>query len=85
MTTPPRRLLPLAVSVALLCCLSAPTAAAAPGSPPPAAGCALPGRTGWTDEGHDTDRTQFQPATGVRRVLTLYVDFPDAPATESTE
>ena len=51
----------------------------------PAAACALPGKTGWTDEGHDTDRVQFQPTTGTRRVLTLFVDFPDARATGSTE
>ncbi|MEU8436493.1 peptidase M6 [Streptomyces sp. NPDC029216] len=50
---------------------------------PPSA-CALPGRTGWTDEGRDTDRVLFQPSTGTRRVLVLFVDFPDAPAAGST-
>ncbi|MEV8099253.1 M6 family metalloprotease domain-containing protein [Kitasatospora sp. NPDC085879] len=45
------------------------------------AACALPGRTGWTDEGHDTDHAQFQPSVGTRHVLMLFVDFPDAPAT----
>ncbi|MEU3692544.1 M6 family metalloprotease domain-containing protein [Streptomyces narbonensis] len=85
MTRPLRRLRPLAAAAALIACLPAPSAGAAPAASSPAAGCALPGRTGWTDEGHDTDRTQFQPATGTRRVLTLYVDFPDAPAADSTE
>ncbi|MFJ7067857.1 M6 family metalloprotease domain-containing protein [Streptomyces sp. NPDC101115] len=84
----------LAVVVALASCLApAPAASAAPPAPTTAssttagrtAGCALPGRTGWTDEGHDTDRVQFQPATGTRRVLSLFVDFPDAPATDATE
>ncbi|WP_329199029.1 MULTISPECIES: M6 family metalloprotease domain-containing protein [unclassified Streptomyces] len=90
MTSSLHRLRPLAAAVTLVSCLSAPTAVAAPtaaaaAGSPAAAGCALPGRTGWTDEGHDTDRTRFQPATGTRRVLTLYVDFPNAPATDSTE
>ncbi|WP_326623157.1 hypothetical protein OG863_39500 [Streptomyces decoyicus] len=44
----------------------------------------LPGKTGWTGEGHDTGRVQFQPTTGTRRVLTLFVDFSDAEATGST-
>lgn len=79
------RLWPLATALVLISCLPVPAAAAAPGPPAPAADCALPGRTGWTDEGHDTDRIQFQPATGTRRALTLYVDFPDAPATDPTE
>lgn len=84
MTHPRHRLRPLATALVLISCLPVPAAAAAPGPPAPATDCALPGRTGWTDEGHDTDRTQFQPATGTRRALTLYVDFPDAPATDST-
>ncbi|MEU7555946.1 M6 family metalloprotease domain-containing protein [Streptomyces sp. NPDC044571] len=73
---------------ALLTGLTAPTtasAAPAPHSSAPAADCALPGRTGWTDEGHDTDPVQFQPSTGTRRVLTLFVDFPDAQADDSTD
>lgn len=45
--------------------------------------CALPGTTGWTDEGHDTDRSVFQRASGTRKVGMIFVDFPDAPATES--
>ncbi|WP_438319814.1 M6 family metalloprotease domain-containing protein (plasmid) [Streptomyces sp. HUAS TT3] len=79
------RLRPLAAAVVIISCLSVPTAVATPAAPAPAADCALPGRTGWTDEGHDTDRNRFQPATGTRRVLTLFVDFPDAPATDHTE
>ncbi|MFE1771409.1 M6 family metalloprotease domain-containing protein [Streptomyces sp. NPDC059008] len=86
----PTRLRPCAAALTLTSCLIAPTtvnAAPAPvahRSSPPAA-CALPGRTGWTDEGHGTDRVQFQPATGTRRVLTLFVDFPDARATGPTD
>uniref|UniRef100_A0AAU2V6E5 M6 family metalloprotease domain-containing protein n=1 Tax=Streptomyces sp. NBC_00003 TaxID=2903608 RepID=A0AAU2V6E5_9ACTN len=88
----PVRLRPLAAAVALIPCLAVPATAATPtpaaptrvNSPSPAASCALPGKTGWTDEGHDTDRAQFQTATGTHRVLTLFVDFPDAPAADST-
>ncbi|WP_078963485.1 M6 family metalloprotease domain-containing protein [Streptomyces durhamensis] len=51
----------------------------------PATECALPGRTGWTDEGHTTDyTTQFQRPLGTRHVLMLFVDFPDAQASGST-
>lgn len=81
----------VAAALALASCLTASAtanAAASPSAPQPAvpaSDCALPGRTGWTDEGHDTDRVQFQPATGTRRVLTLFVDFPDARATDSTD
>ncbi|ARX81181.1 MULTISPECIES: M6 family metalloprotease domain-containing protein [Streptomyces] len=87
MPAQPLRPLPLTAAFALVACLAAPTAAeaATPHRPAaPAADCALPGRTGWTDEGHDTDTRQFQRATGTRKVLTLFVDFPDAPATDST-
>ncbi|GGU64803.1 peptidase M6 [Streptomyces albospinus] len=45
--------------------------------------CALPGRTGWTDEGHRTDYSVFQRPAGTIRVGMIFVDFPDAPATES--
>ncbi|MGW1375181.1 M6 family metalloprotease domain-containing protein [Streptomyces sp. NPDC002446] len=87
----PPRLRTCAAALALTSSLAAATTAdatappPAPRSSPPAGACALPGRTGWTDEGHDTDRTQFQPATGTRRVLTLFVDFPDAEATGTTD
>ncbi|MFD9906487.1 M6 family metalloprotease domain-containing protein [Streptomyces sp. NPDC059063] len=80
----PRRPRACAALLAVVASLTAPTAANATPSPAPAAACALPGGTGWTDEGHDTDRTQFQPSRGTRRVLTLFVDFPDAEATGST-
>ncbi|MEV8099252.1 M6 family metalloprotease domain-containing protein [Kitasatospora sp. NPDC085879] len=45
-----------------------------------ASSCALSGTTGWTDEGHWTDYGRFQRPIGTKRVLTLFVDFPDAPA-----
>ncbi|WP_407285112.1 M6 family metalloprotease domain-containing protein [Streptomyces sp. BP-8] len=87
----PSRLRRGAATLTLAAFLAAPTTVHAAPSPSahrpstPAAACALPGKTGWTDEGHDTDRVQFQPTTGTRRVLTLFVDFPDARATGSTE
>ncbi|MEU7008957.1 M6 family metalloprotease domain-containing protein [Streptomyces sp. NPDC046332] len=45
--------------------------------------CALRGATGWTDEGHDTDYSVFKRPTGTVRVGMIFVDFPDAPATEA--
>ncbi|TWE21595.1 M6 family metalloprotease domain-containing protein [Kitasatospora atroaurantiaca] len=72
---------PLAAVLALIGALvlliapAEPAAAAAQAS-----SCALSGTTGWTDEGHWTDRTRFQQPLGTKRVLTLFVDFPDAPA-----
>ncbi|WP_019891280.1 M6 family metalloprotease domain-containing protein [Streptomyces purpureus] len=88
----PRRTRPFAAALTLLMAGTAavtPAHAAPPphpaGSGAPAAACALPGATGWTDEGHDTDPVQFQPSTGTRRVLTLFVDFADARATEPTD
>lgn len=86
----PSRLRRCVAALTLAACLAAPTtvnAASSPSAhrpPSPAAACALPGKTGWTDEGHDTGRVQFQPTTGTRRVLTLFVDFSDAEATGST-
>ncbi len=78
---------PTAVAAAaLLGCLTVPTpAVAAPAAPAPVRDCALEGATGWTDEGHDTDPVQFRRATGTHRALMLFVDFPDAPATGSTD
>ncbi|MDH6127333.1 M6 family metalloprotease domain-containing protein [Kitasatospora sp. GP82] len=70
----------LAVLLPLVAATPALADAARP-APAPASACALPGRTGWTDEGHDTDRTQFQQPLGTKHVLMLFVDFPDAPAT----
>ncbi|ANZ20593.1 M6 family metalloprotease domain-containing protein [Streptomyces noursei ATCC 11455] len=56
-------------------------------TPPPsrghAAACALPGTTGWTDEGHHTDYSVFQRPAGTVKAAMIFVDFPDAPATES--
>ncbi|GGO54327.1 M6 family metalloprotease domain-containing protein [Streptomyces lasiicapitis] len=49
----------------------------------PASVCALRGTTGWTDEGHNTDRTVFQRPKGTKKVGMIFVDFPDAPATET--
>ncbi|MGY5125413.1 M6 family metalloprotease domain-containing protein [Streptomyces nigrescens] len=88
MSALPTRLRPLAAAFALVTCLATPApsiAAAEPNSPASAADCALPGKTGWTDEGHDTDGTRFQRPDGTHRVLTLFVDFPDARATDSTD
>ncbi|WP_432000892.1 M6 family metalloprotease domain-containing protein [Streptomyces sioyaensis] len=92
MSALPTRLRPLAAAFALASCLAAPATAGAQAkshspapAPAPAAECALPGKTGWTDEGHNTDAAQFQPASGRHRVLTLFVDFPDAQATDSTD
>ncbi|MEU8780339.1 M6 family metalloprotease domain-containing protein [Streptomyces sp. NPDC048637] len=88
MSALPTRLRPLAAAFALVTCLATPatsTAADKPNSPSAAADCALPGKTGWTDEGHHTDGTRFRPSSGTHHVLTLFVDFPDAPATDSTD
>ncbi|MGP3974270.1 M6 family metalloprotease domain-containing protein [Streptomyces sp. 8N114] len=58
------------------------------GSP---ADCALPSSTDGTDapdegdEGHDTDYNVFQRPAGDLRVGMVFVDFPDAPATESPD
>ena len=46
----------------------------------PASACALPGRTGWTDEGRATNYGLFARPLGVVRAVMLFVDFPDAPA-----
>ncbi|MFI9160217.1 M6 family metalloprotease domain-containing protein [Kitasatospora aureofaciens] len=72
-----------AALVATLPLVAATPALADTAQPPttaPASDCALPGKTGWTDEGHNTDRTQFQQPFGTKHVLMLFVDFPDAPA-----
>ncbi|MEU7038958.1 M6 family metalloprotease domain-containing protein [Streptomyces sp. NPDC046237] len=45
--------------------------------------CSLRGTTGWTDEGHDTDYSVFKRPVGTVRVGMIFVDFPDAPATEA--
>ncbi|MET7711904.1 M6 family metalloprotease domain-containing protein [Streptomyces sp. NPDC005407] len=64
----------------LLLLLGTPSAEAASAGP---SACALRGTTGWTDEGHDTDYSVFQRPVGTIRVGMIFVDFPDAPATES--
>ncbi|NUR32361.1 MAG: peptidase M6, partial [Catenulispora sp.] len=51
---------------------------------PPTA-CELRNPTGWTDEGAVTDYKQFQRPQGVFTAAMLFVDFPDAPATDSTD
>ncbi|MFJ9823618.1 M6 family metalloprotease domain-containing protein [Streptomyces sp. NPDC101160] len=58
-------------------------ARAATATTDPASACALRGTTGWTDEGHDTDWSVFQRPAGTVRVGMIFVDFPDAPATEA--
>ncbi|MFI6446027.1 M6 family metalloprotease domain-containing protein [Kitasatospora sp. NPDC050543] len=75
------RLLAGALALALPLVAAASPSPSASSPTASAAACALPGRTGWTDEGHDTDRTQFQRPIGTKHVLMLFVDFPDAPAT----
>jgi len=68
--------LPLVAATPALANTARPTTA-------PASDCAMAGATGWTDEGHDTDYTQFQQPIGTKHVLMLFVDFPDAPPTGS--
>ncbi|MCX4584707.1 M6 family metalloprotease domain-containing protein [Streptomyces sp. NBC_01481] len=64
----------------LLLLLGTPPAKAASTAP---SACALRGTTGWTDEGHNTDYSVFQRPIGTIKVGMIFVDFPDAPATES--
>ncbi|MFI1397997.1 M6 family metalloprotease domain-containing protein [Streptomyces sp. NPDC020681] len=73
-------LLPLLLAALLLLLLSTPSAEAAD----PVSSCRLSGTTGWTDEGQNTDYNVFQRPTGTKRVIMLFVDFPDAAATETT-
>ncbi|MER6031411.1 M6 family metalloprotease domain-containing protein [Streptomyces sp. NPDC001851] len=89
MSTTRHRVRPLGVALSVLIPLVGATPAAAASHLPaaggtPASDCALAGGTGWTDEGHNTDYTQFQQPLGTKRVLMLFVDFPDAQATDST-
>ncbi|MDH6136680.1 hypothetical protein P3T37_006111 [Kitasatospora sp. MAA4] len=85
------KLRPLTAAFAMTVMLATATATPAladtghPSTTAPASDCALPGRTGWTDEGHNTDYTQFQQPLGTKHVLMLFVDFPDAPATGSLD
>ncbi|WP_246470425.1 M6 family metalloprotease domain-containing protein [Streptomyces olivoverticillatus] len=72
----------LAAAVLPLCTTPAKADAPARARDRPSA-CALPGATGWTDEGHDTDYSVFQRPAGTIKVAMIFVDFPDAPATET--
>ncbi|MFI2345721.1 M6 family metalloprotease domain-containing protein [Streptomyces sp. NPDC019443] len=80
MTPAHRVLLPALLAAVLLLLLGTPSAEAASAGP---SACALRGTTGWTDEGHDTDYSVFQRPVGTIKVGMIFVDFPDAPATES--
>ncbi|MFC9242533.1 M6 family metalloprotease domain-containing protein [Streptomyces sp. NPDC057136] len=71
-----------ALVAALLLLLALLTAPSAHAADTPSA-CALRGTTGWTDEGHDTDYSVFQRPAGTLQVAMVFVDFPDAPATET--
>ncbi|WKX73780.1 M6 family metalloprotease domain-containing protein [Streptomyces sp. XD-27] len=71
----------VAASIVLL--PGTPPVQAAPKAPDRVSDCALRGTTGWTDEGHTTDSSVFQRPTGTKKVAMIFVDFPDAPATES--
>ncbi len=73
-------LLPALLAAMLLLLLGTPPAEAATADP---SACALRGTTGWTDEGHDTDYSVFKRPAGTIKVGMIFVDFPDAPATES--
>lgn len=83
------KLLRALLAPVLLLLLGAPSADAAPAGPTAHANtadpsaCALPGTTGWTDEGHRTDYSVFRRPAGTIKVGMIFVDFPDAPATES--
>ncbi|MFD7629687.1 peptidase M6 [Streptomyces sp. NPDC059851] len=74
----PRLLAVLAAALLLLLSVAPPAGAA--DSP---SACALRGTTGWTDEGHDTDYSSFQRPVGTVQVGMVFVDFPDARATEA--
>ncbi|WP_256962382.1 M6 family metalloprotease domain-containing protein [Streptomyces sp. NRRL B-24572] len=82
-TRPPQRAVlwaPLLATLLLVLAGAFPARAAASDA---VSACALRGTTGWTDEGHDTDYSVFQRPTGTVRVGMIFVDFPDAPATEA--
>ncbi|WP_318210337.1 MULTISPECIES: hypothetical protein [unclassified Streptomyces] len=79
----PVRALFAAPLLAVLPLLLPGTAPVARGATDPVSACALDGATGWTDEGHDTDWSVFERPSGTVRVGMIFVDFPDAPATEA--
>ncbi|MEU2873227.1 M6 family metalloprotease domain-containing protein [Streptomyces olivoreticuli] len=76
-------LLSAALAAVLLLCTTPAWAGPRAAARVRASACALPGATGWTDEGHDTDHSVFQRPVGTIDVGMIFVDFPDAPATES--
>ena len=52
----------------------------------PSKQCVLPNPDGWTGEGETTDYdSQFQRPQGTLKAAMLFVDFPDAPAADSTD
>jgi M6 family metalloprotease-like protein len=51
----------------------------------PSVQCELPNPSGWIGEGETTDYQQFQRPQGVTKAAMVFVDFPDAPATESVD
>lgn len=51
----------------------------------PSSECVLPNPGGWTGEGETTDYNRFQRPQGTLKAAMLFVDFPDAPAANSTD
>jgi M6 family metalloprotease-like protein len=51
----------------------------------PSSQCVLPNPSGWLSEGETTDYNQFQRPQGTLKAAMLFVDFPDAQATGSTD
>src|SRR4051794_14403310 len=51
----------------------------------PSTACELPNPTRGTDEGATPDYKQFQRPQGTFTAAMVFVDFPDAPATDSTD
>lgn len=51
----------------------------------PSSQCVLPNPDGWTGEGETTDYNQFQRPQGTLTAAMLFVDFPDAAATETPQ
>lgn len=76
-------LLPLLLAALLPLLLLATRPARAATAADSVSACALRGTTGWTDEGQNTDYSVFKRPSGTIKVAMIFVDFPDAPATES--
>ena len=68
------------IAALLLVMTVSPTLAA---SPDDISACKLPAATGWHDEGHDTDFDVFLRPTGLLRAVMLFVDFPNARASQA--